>query len=355
MTKNEFIEKAKLKHGETYDYSKVEYIGSSTKVCIICKTHGEFWQVASCHLSENGCPKCAGKTKSTTEEFIKKAKNVHGNKYDYSKVNYINSRIKIKIICPEHGEFEQIPNSHLSGHNCPKCVGGVNLNTESFIEKSKIIHDEKYNYNEVNYINCFNKVKIICPIHGIFIQNPHTHLCGSGCPKCAGKYMDLSYFIQKSNKKHHNKYDYSNVEYNGCETKVYIICPIHGEFWQRPDVHLSGCGCPICSESNGEKMIANILSTYNIKFEREYKFDDCKNKRKLPFDFYLSEYNTCIEYDGRQHFEVVNAFGGITEFNETKNRDKIKTKYCIDKGINLIRIPYTELKNIEEILKNLIK
>jgi len=127
LTKEEFIEKAKLVHGNKYDYSKVNYINNSTKVCIICPEHGEFWQLPNSHLLSFGCSKCTNNYNYTTEEWIEKAKKVHRNKYDYSKVNYLNNYTKVCIICSLHSEFWQTPDNHLGGNNCPKCMNKSNL------------------------------------------------------------------------------------------------------------------------------------------------------------------------------------------------------------------------------------
>ena len=135
-----FITKAKEVHGDKYDYSKVEYVNNSTKVCIICPIHGEFWQIPNNHLSGNGCNKCSGNDKLNTESFITKAKEVHGDKYDYSKVEYINARTKVCIICPVHGEIMIIPNKHLKGYGCNKCKISGKLTKEEFIIKAKEIH-----------------------------------------------------------------------------------------------------------------------------------------------------------------------------------------------------------------------
>ena len=184
-----FIIDAKNIHDNKYDYSLVDYVKSSIKIKIICPIHGEFEQKPTHHLSGNGCHKCAGdKTKilkqSNTEEFIIKADKIHENNYDYSLVNYKNAHTKIKIICPEHGEFEQQPNNHLSGHGCSKCVGLNKKTNEQFIIDAKNIHSDNYDYSLVDYKNNCTKVKIICPVHGEFEQIPKDHLSGHGCPKC---------------------------------------------------------------------------------------------------------------------------------------------------------------------------
>ena len=253
-TKEEFIAKAKLVHGDKYDYSKVEYVGALTKVCIICPKHGEFCQEANSHLRGQGCPKCKyEKQTCTTDEFIAKAKKIHGDKYDYSKVEYVNDRTKVCIICPKHGEFWQTPNSHLNGYGCSKCAYEVkgkrrSFSKEEFIKKTRKVHGDKYDYSKVNYVNNYTKVCIICHEHGEFWQTPSAHLRGQGCPKCKSKKQTCTTdeFIAKAKKIHGDKYDYSKVNYLNRKTKVCIICPDHGEFWQTPNHHLSGCGCPKC-------------------------------------------------------------------------------------------------------------
>ena len=185
---NKFIEKANKKHCNKYDYSKVNYINSHTEVIIICPEHGEFLQRPSTHL-RCGCPKCGLERKSkklslTTEQFIERSKIIHNNEYDYSQTIYKNASTKVDILCQQHGIFKQLPFAHLSGQGCPYCAG-KNITTEDFIKKAKLIHDEKYDYSKVNYVNNNTKVSIICAKHGEFLQSPSKHLIGQGCPYCA--------------------------------------------------------------------------------------------------------------------------------------------------------------------------
>ena len=184
----EFLEKAYKVHGDRYDYSKVEYVNSQTKVCIICPEHGEFWQEPAAHIRGYNCPKCANKKRGDTfrcsyDDFINKSSLVHNNRYDYSKVEYKNSSTKICIICPEHGEFYMLPQNHILGQGCPKCAG-KNLSTEEIVNKFKKIHCDKYDYSKVEYVKMHKKVCIICPEHGEFWQTPSKHINGQGCPKC---------------------------------------------------------------------------------------------------------------------------------------------------------------------------
>ena len=197
LTQKEFIERAIKVHGNKYDYSKVIYKNSSMKVCIICPKHGEFWQTPNSHLQGIGCPKCGDLKKgeykkSNTDKFVKRAKEVHGNKYDYSKSVYKGIHDKICVVCPEHGEFWQEANNHLHGKGCPKCkyekiADDRKYTTEQFILKAREVHGWKYDYSKVDYKDSHTKVCIICPIHGEFWQKPDNHLNGWGCKKCGRK------------------------------------------------------------------------------------------------------------------------------------------------------------------------
>ena len=292
--------------------------------------------------------------KTTNEEFIKKARNVHGDKYDYSLVDYKNNETKVKIICPEHGVIEQTPTSHLR-HNCFRCTADKLLRVpEEFIEKSKEIHGDKYDYSLVEYKGSHKKVKIICPVHGIFEQVPNSHLNGRGCNKCFAKNKCESNeeFIKKAKKIHGDKYDYSLVKYENVTSKMKIICKKHGVFEQSTSYHLRGIGCPICNESKGEKQISKILKNKNIKFKREKRFAECRNILPLPFDFYLPEYNMCIEFDGKQHFIQHKMW---TDLIDIKKRDEIKNIYCKQNNIILHRINYKEINIIEEKLYDIFK
>lgn len=265
LSKEEFIEKSKKVHGEKYDYSKVEYKGIQTKVCIICPIHGEFWQRPSDHLNNHGCDYCGGSAKLTTEEFVEKAKKIHGDKYDYSKTEYKGTKEKVCIICLEHGEFWQTPSDHLRGKGCSICGGNRKLTTEEFVERAKKIHGDKY--------------------------------------------------------------DYSKVLYDGMEKKVCIICPIHGEFWQTPHNHLK-YGCFKCSDSKLEATVREILEKNNINFEEQKSFDWLKYKQSMYLDFYLPEYNVAIECQGEQHFKPFRFEKDNTRLELRQTRDKVKRFLC---------------------------
>ncbi len=271
-TNEQFIEQVSPIHKNKYDYSLVDYKCSKTKIKIICKTHGEFEQTPGSHLRGQGCPKCASTgMKKTTKGFIKEAKLIHGDKYDYSMVDYKNRVVKIKIICKIHGKFEQSPAGHLSGFGCFKCYGNKPMTTEEFINKAKLIHGDKYKYTFSVYKNSYTKIKIICSVHGLFEQSPRTHLGGGGCSKCANKVKSNEGFKNDAQKIHGNKYDYSLIDYKDWRTKVKIICREHGVFEQNAYSHCCGHGCPKCS-NNQKPNLVELLKTAAHIHKNKYDY-----------------------------------------------------------------------------------
>ena len=367
LTTEEFIGKARKVHGDKYDYSRTTYHGNHSKLKITCKIHGEFEQEAGGHLQGHGCLICGGHYLFTSKEFINRAQKIHGHKYNYSKVNYKNARSKVTIICPYHGEFKQMADSHLRGIGCYKCgrEKTVKKNTttskEEFINKAILIHGNRYSYKKVNYKNRSSKVIITCLKHGDFKQTPQKHLNNRGCPTCALEYRanlkrkPLKRFLKEAKKIHDNKYDYSLVKYYNSKSKIKIICPIHGIFKQSPSKHISGQGCPVCSTSHAEREIVKILDNKKIKYEYQKTFGTCinpKTKANFVFDFYLCNYNILIEYDGQQHFKKMHKF---QDLHKQKLYDRYKTLWAYKNGYKLIRIPYTVENLEEEILKILTK
>lgn len=284
----------------------------------------------------------------TTNDFIEKACKVHGKRYDYSKVNYVNSKTKICIICSEHGEFWQNPHNHISNKaGCPKCSKYHNrYDITSFIETAKEKHGDKYDYSKVEYKDTLIKVCIICLEHGEFWQTPAKHMMGQGCPQCshviAGNKnkKTTEQFIKEANLIHNNKYDYSKVEYIKANQKVTIICPNHGEFKQTPHHHLNYHGCPMCNNSIMEIEIQKLLIENNIKFIPQYR-DKWLGKQSL--DFYLPEHKIAIECQGEQHFQKVyyrsqkwTEKKAKLNYFQVKKRDKSKRDKCIKQNIQLI-------------------
>ena len=271
-----------------------------------------------------------------TELFISKANNIHKDRYDYSKVNYVNAKTKVTIICKEHGDFQQTPSNHLCNYNCQKCANNLKLNTTMFIEKAKQIHGDKYNYTKVNYVNADTQIIIICRENGEFNQIPDFHINRKcGCPKCSNNIkLNLLEFIEKSNKIHSNKYDYSKVEYINNRNQIIIICKKHGEFTQIPFVHLSKHGCPSCINKTEYKFYNKLKELYPT-IKRQFKVKWCKNKSYLPYDFVIEEINIIIELDGDQHFTQVSNWASP----ETQiEKDKYKINCANNNGFSVIRL-----------------
>lgn len=287
-----FIEKANYIHNFFYDYSYTNYEHHRSRVKIRCPIHGIFEQRPYLHLRGRGCKKCfVDRSLKDVDSLIREFREVHGNFYDYSCISsetYKSSIIKLEISCPIHGKFYQLSSNHRKGQGCPTCGVLISkLTTDEFIEKSRLIHGDLY--------------------------------------------------------------DYSPSQYLGSDIQIDIICKKHGIFKTLPRTHLSGHRCPNCSETSGESQIRNILASKQITFKAQYTFDNCVDKIPLRFDFFIPELNLCIEYDGIQHYQPVKYFGGIKKFEDTVRKDSIKNRFCKDNGIKLLRIRYDE--DIYNILK----
>jgi hypothetical protein len=317
----EFIDKAIKVHGDRYDYSKVNYINSNTKVIIICPLHDDFEQLPNNHFQGNGCKRCSleklwvSSNNSSKENFKENAIKVHGDKYDYSNVVYVNAKTLIQIICKQHGIFELTPNKHLNNRGCQLCskmsVQKMFCSTtKMFIEKAIKTHGDKYNYSKVNYINSKTKVIIICLLHGEFEQTPHCHLSGNKCKHCSLEEVSLHFrsnkeeFIKKSIKTHGDIYNYSKVNYINSQTKVIIICPLHGDFEQQPNNHINKQGCPRCPcikkySCAQVKWLNFMMKYYDLTIHHaenggEYSIPTTKYKA----DGFCKETNTIYEFHG---------------------------------------------------------
>lgn len=288
------------------------------------------------------------KVKTTKEWFIEQAKLIHGEKYDYSKVDYKGTTKPVIIVCRKHGEFLQEPRYHIKGQGCRLCYGHYKPTTEEFIENAKKIHPE-YDYSEVEYNGTYEKISIKCPLHGKFLIAPNNLMQGQGCKKCGTKIaqeknrMSKNDFILKAREIHGWKYDYSNSEYINTDTKVCIVCPEHGEFFQTPHHHLDGHGCPKCGRSDitETKLYENIKSEFSDAIH-VYKPDFLigEHGKRQSLDIFIPSIKTAIEYQGRQHFMPVSRYGGRMEYEKTKERDIKKLKLCEENGIKLIYVSF---------------
>ena len=351
LTRIEVIDRANEVHGYKYIYDKMEYVDSKTKVCITCPEHGDFWQAPHDHLKGCGCPECSGKKKMTLAEFVKKAKDIHGDKYLYDKVEYVNNSTKVCITCPEHGDFWQTPHSHLEGRGCPECSDKKKKTVDEFIKQAKEKHRNQYIYDKdkIDYINNSTKVCITCPIHGDFWQAPHDHLSGRGCPECGGtKKSNMSGFIKRAKETHGDKYMYNNVIYVDCSTKIELICPIHGKFWQRPCDHINQKqGCPKCGHivSKAEDEINSFIN--NICGIETKTRDRSLLTRRLECDILVPSHKLAIEFDG--------IIWHNERFGKNKNYHLHKTELAESKGYHLIHIFEDEWLEHKELVLNKIK
>lgn len=295
--------------------------------------------------------------KLTSTEFIEKAVAVHGNKFDYSKVEYKNTLNKIIIICNVHGQFSQAPNDHLKGSGCPSCFGNRKLTLSKFIQKANTIHNHTYDYTRSNYVNNDVKIIIICKSHGEFSQTPQSHCDGRGCPLCGtnSSYLKrkkkLDQFIYEANLIHYNKYDYSKTEYIRAHCIIAIICKKHGLFNQRASAHLDGQGCPKCgfSISKAERKWLDSLNVQD-NYRQKSLTINCKKYRVDAFD---PTTNTIYEFYGdywHGNPKVYNQ-NDINNHNKKSFKELFDITICREKiykecGFNVISIWESDFKKI---------
>lgn len=424
--KTDFLRRAKDKYGTRYDYQFVEYVNAHKKVLIICPEHGGFFQTPDSHVTKGGCNRCgrlvAGRQVSKTmagrsvaafltqalsrfgsqfaydavteeniygqlpihcpvhgvvhmprrvhlrkgcpecseeqlrigkrDDFIAAANTKHGDRYDYSRVEWVNATTKVRIVCPEHGDFWQEPWRHLSSAaGCLKCgwvaTGqSLSLTQDEFLGKAVIRHGPIYDYSEVEYRNNHTKVVVICGKHGRFLVAPEKHLCGTGCPACGrirtGEKLRTTpeTFVKQAKLVHGDRYDYSCVRYIDSEQKWEIACTKHGPWTVSLTNHIGrASGCPKCTVSIGHELIRTVLVSLNTRFEEEKRF---LGLGALRYDFFVADRKLLIEYDGIQHFEPIEVFGGAEALRKTKLRDRRKNQWAQANNMTLLRIRYDQ-------------
>ena len=489
-TTSEWIEKAQLIHSSKYDYSKVEYLGSTRDIIFTCQIHGDISQKAKKHLEGQGCKQCSILVqRKTKKQFVAESQEWHGDFYDYSRIELTNIHKKVIIICPIHGYFSQKPSKHQRGQGCKKCKGREVWNQDDFLKKAKKLHGALFDYSKVTYKKTNIKVEIICrACNNHFLQTPNSHFHGSGCPKCAGhvpmtddifrdllreehdnqivaleeykgsshklrfrhnicghewknqpghvlnrhqgcrkckdfkkrlsqssfelrlteqhegriialesfvttttpikvkhldcgriwqteprtilrsgciKCMNISRtktneeFLAELNEKHFGEI-IALEPYKNVRTNIKVKHSICGHIW-RPnpsDLIAKGHGCAKCASSKGNRDIDHYLSERRLNFIREQRFESCRFKNPLPFDFYLPEFKVLIEFDGVQHFSVVDYWGGEKGLEDRKMRDQIKNNWAKKNKMRLFRIRYYEninqkMKVIEKVLQGI--
>lgn len=350
-----YKEKSIVKFPNRFTYENFAFRRSNIDVILTCIIHGDVEQKIHRHLSSTyGCKYCAGNVKFTVEIFIERARSKHGNFYDYSKVVYVNNHTKIIIGCPKHGDFEQVPDSHLSGYGCPHCghdkTAAANFKgTDKFILESNLLYKNFFDYTLVIYVSARDKVIIICPNHGEFKQSPDSHLHGHGCPRCFfdqlsdDKTLDPDEFIIRCEETHDYLYDYSLVDYKGLRYYITIICKKHGPFEQKAGVHGRGHGCSFCKNKT-EGLVFDYLKTLDINFESQVRFPWCKKENSImsmPFDFIIEEKKLIIEIDGIQHFEDKDNWYSKVEDN--LRDDVLKMILAIQNGYTILRFIQNEI------------
>lgn len=334
-----FVAKSVAIHGNKYDYSKVNYINNKTKVIVTCPEHGDFLIRPVNHYSINktGCSRCSNVRHFTQEQWVEEATKTHNGFYDYSLVEYIKGSLKVKIICPKHGEFEQEAQNHKSGAGCYDCRNENHRQTQGdFIRKSVEVHGNKYDYSLVEYVLSALPVKIICPEHGVFEQVCIQHTTGRGCSKCSGQYRrNTDDFIKEAKSVHGNRYDYSLVDFTKLKDRVRIICRVHGEFAQRAYCHLRGYNCPRCPRNNNAPTSVYILSNgadVKVGISNNIERRHYILRLSQPFDselvcaFTLKDYHEASLVESAVHRELkeyncgYSGFDGATEwFNCVKD------------------------------------
>jgi len=290
--------------------------------------------------------------------FVKKANEFHNGKYDYSLVVYKSTNDKVKIICNLHGTFEQTPSNHYK-QGCPNCCKNIKITNDKFIERSINVHRNKYDYSNSNYVNITTPVKIICKEHGEFEQTPREHFSGCGCYKCANRIVTTKDFIEKAIIRHNNLYNYSKVEYKSAREKIIISCKTHGDFTQTPNDHLNGCGCQKCGLGNYSKICIEWLETI-MKNEKIYiqhannggEKNIKINKKLIKFDGFCKETNTVYEfmgdfYHGNPKLYNQNDINPVNKktFGELYSETLKRLELIKNEGYNIITIWESDYKN----------
>lgn len=394
-----YKQKAKKVWGDKYEYSTYRRSPTTGKieVGIIChekdkygREHGLFWKQTSKHIcAKQGCPKCEGRFRMNTDYLIETSKLCHTSEFDnlsYEKTVFHKYDEPVIVTChnlnedgTEHGDFPITPGHLLGGQGCPICrylksAKSKRRTLQAVIDIANQVHGSKYDYSLIKeYKNDKISYPIICPKHGVFKQTFNNHIhWEQGCPKCARERtvaahkMSMDTFLDKANKRHNGKYTYDKVdlEHRNEEGKICITCPKHGDFWQTPQNHLFGQGCPICRQSRMEAEIAVLLTENHINYIQQHTFDWLKRRRNLHLDFYLPDYQIAIECQGIQHFENEH-FGGHDNndvLTDIQALDCLKKHLCEEHGIQIIYyadydydFPYAVVQNKNELIETIMK
>jgi hypothetical protein len=353
-TAEDFIVRARAVHGDRYDYSALNYAGVDSLVSIGCPDHGLFQQIAYDHTQGHGCKlcgvekcatahrrslaefiakarACTGLAPVTLEEFIKRARAAHGDRYDYSKAMFSRYSDAVEIVCKDHGAFWQVAKSHAAGAGCPDCSGVGRITEAKLIARGQSVHGDRYDYSRARIVNGSTPVEIICQDHGVFLQRPIEHGLGAGCPVCAGKApVTREIFIERARAAHGDRYQYDQMFFSKYKENVAITCVEHGAFWQTPYNHANGSGCPTCAReqttSKGESELAQWIASLGLRVSR----NDRAALGSMEIDIFLPDLKIGIEYNGAYwHSDGKLPHPRIHE---------VKTSKARDAGIRLITV-----------------
>ena len=354
-THNEFVEEIYTLVGNEYIVVG-KYKNAKTKVWLKHNDCGNSWRVIpNSFTSGSRCPYCFGNMKKTTEQFKEEVFELVGREYTILG-EYVNTHTKVKVTHNEcQHEYYVTPASFLNGRRCPKCFGSIKKTTEQFKQDIyDLVEDEYVLLGE--YIDYNTKMSIRHNVCGFTYEvSPSKFINGRRCPKCAGKLRkSTKYFKDEVFQLVGDEYHVIG-EYIRALSDVRIQHNKCGYAWDvKPSNFLRGTRCPKCNSSKGELKVEEFLTYSNVVYESQYKYDDCKNISPLPFDFALMSSDKrviLIEYDGKQHYEPIDFFGGQEQFEYQRQNDNIKSQYCKDNNIPLLRIPYWDFNNIEQILE----
>jgi very-short-patch-repair endonuclease len=298
--------------------------------------------------------------------FLDRARVLFGDTYEYDESTYTNMKKLMKINCSQHGWFIKSPCRHLKGEGCKKCsfIKSSRLRTLPFVDfvrRSKETHGDRYVYDESCYRSTNRKAGITCSIHGVFWQLPRRHMQGHGCRTCAFestasiKSISFDEFVRRSRENHIVQYEYIKDSYLNLQNRVRIVCPVHGEFSQKAADHIRGSNCSLCRISSGEEAIARCLRMLGVSFEPQKSFEDLAFKYRIRFDFYCKDHNVLIEFDGLQHYAMIPTWHKTVDaFLRQRMYDAIKTLYCEENGIRLLRVCYLDKDRIPEIVSEFL-
>lgn len=347
-----------------------EYKNNTTPLNIKCVCGNEFnktlkiMKKSGLFMCNDCVKKVCAKRQTLPYSELKKRIESKGFVLHTKEVDYCNSSEKCEVECPNGHRNHQYPYDIFSGHGCKKCVSKINGEKYRKPYRELVSYVEKYGYklitSEEDYVNTGTNLELICNKNHKYPVTFDNFRKGARCPECfnqkRGKSSIVPYSIRKEAVE---SFGYSFVtkesDYVNASQTIILKCDKGHEYETCMHSFVNGHRCLICNESKGERKIRVFLELNNIKYIQQHRFKECRSKRRLAFDFYIPSFNALIEYDGKHHYEIIDAWGGVDEFINVKIRDTIKNIYAKEQDINLIRIPYWEFDNIENILSKELK